>query len=930
MNEVAVLKRVRLLLASLVISIGLVACGGGGTSDNPSASQTPPPVAGPTACSARTLTWIVGGQSCSAPAGPAAIGSNVVLQVASSSSAGSASFACSADGNFGSTPLTNPPATCAPPPPTACAARTVTWAANGNQCAALLPQLSIGLTSTVANSVGTLLGTATFQCSAQATVAPAQPPASCTAPSVGALSISQFGEGVIERNNQAVCTSRICTVNLPRSTAVSLVAKPSTGWRFASWYGCSSVSGDTCNVVLENDATVHPTFVRTTPLALRTGTMELTTATMQQLISNDAGTLIFGASATQIATLQPNTLIYSRSGEGLLRRVVSVINLTAGNRFVDTVEASLDELILSGTLFYDGRRDFAASPFSHERPQEFSLPRLEIDLVNSQGRGVTGSLQTSLEPQFALDFDSGGVTEFKFIVNPKITPEFALRLATGSFDRQKTYTLPAKLPAFTVGPLVVIPTAELTGKLEAEASANLELNGRFELGGAYGTHYLRSTGFRGVGSGGLTAQIDPVDPAKLTGKASAQTRWGLAVKLRAYGVAGPSVSVGPFFGVLVDGVLSQQERCLKAKAEVGANITAGGDIKILSKRLGEFEVTLAQYAKEFPLISDKGKCEDTEPPSTPTSLRATPKTPYSAELSWVAGTDNVKITSHDIMRDGAVIGQSGSANYLDVTVQPKTEYCYAVVSRDAAKNLSAQSNTVCVRTTEADTTKPTAPGQLRAAAQSSSSIELTWIAAIDNSPTLTYVISRAGQLLSQSREQAWTDTKLRPATQYCYRVSAMDATGNLSNDSQEACATTLASQAWSMKMKCTGTSRYVVEKDVDIDIGNNQTISLVGQATDYDGGGMAYQVSGNYTRTNGQLDGRIRWTFDRSSNVRVDEFRIGLNTTDTGDVAMNQVQVTGCTSQIRFQRKGSPAASAPEPTSVWRPGSASQESIRGR
>ncbi len=80
---------------------------------------------------------------------------------------------------------------------------------------------------------------------------------------------------------------------------------------------------------------------------------------------------------------------------------------------------------------------------------------------------------------------------------------------------------------------------------------------------------------------------------------------------------------------------------------------------------------------------------DTSPPTPPSGLSATAVSANQVNLTWTASSDNVGVTSYDIIRDGAVIASIGAVtSYADTTVAPATAYSYQVQARDAAGNIS--------------------------------------------------------------------------------------------------------------------------------------------------------------------------------------------------------------------------------------------------
>jgi hypothetical protein len=91
---------------------------------------------------------------------------------------------------------------------------------------------------------------------------------------------------------------------------------------------------------------------------------------------------------------------------------------------------------------------------------------------------------------------------------------------------------------------------------------------------------------------------------------------------------------------------------------------------------------------------------DNTPPSAPTNLSASAANSGEVDLSWSASTDNIGVSSYDILRDGSKVGSvpGNALTYRDTTVAASTSYSYTVVARDAAGNSSPASNTAAVTT----------------------------------------------------------------------------------------------------------------------------------------------------------------------------------------------------------------------------------------
>ncbi len=83
---------------------------------------------------------------------------------------------------------------------------------------------------------------------------------------------------------------------------------------------------------------------------------------------------------------------------------------------------------------------------------------------------------------------------------------------------------------------------------------------------------------------------------------------------------------------------------------------------------------------------------DTQAPSAPTGLVATPFSFEAVDLQWNPSTDNVGVTGYRIRRDGAPVLVVPGTAFRDTGLQPNTTYRYRVTALDAAGNESALSN----------------------------------------------------------------------------------------------------------------------------------------------------------------------------------------------------------------------------------------------
>jgi chitodextrinase len=184
---------------------------------------------------------------------------------------------------------------------------------------------------------------------------------------------------------------------------------------------------------------------------------------------------------------------------------------------------------------------------------------------------------------------------------------------------------------------------------------------------------------------------------------------------------------------------------------------------------------------------------DTSPPTIPAGLAATPSsTAPQVNLTWNASTDNVGVAGYTVYRNGSALGSAVGTAYTDNTVSSLSTYSYKVDAYDAAGNHSAGSAPVSVTTP--DTSPPTVPIGVSAAAVSPGEIDLSWSASTDNVAVTGFTVYRNGAFLATAGGGAttWADTTVAGSTTYSYSVDAFDAAGNHSARSTLASATTPA------------------------------------------------------------------------------------------------------------------------------------------
>src|SRR5204863_341681 len=154
---------------------------------------------------------------------------------------------------------------------------------------------------------------------------------------------------------------------------------------------------------------------------------------------------------------------------------------------------------------------------------------------------------------------------------------------------------------------------------------------------------------------------------------------------------------------------------------------------------------------------------------------------------WRGSTDNVAVTGYIVRRNGVQVATPTTTSFADTGLSAATTYSYTVAARDAAGNLSPDSTSASV--TIADTTPPTTPTGVTAAAAGSFGANLSWTASTDNVAVTGYIVRRNGVQVATPTTTSFADTGLSAATTYSYTIAARDAAGNTSANSASASVT---------------------------------------------------------------------------------------------------------------------------------------------
>ncbi|WP_063795533.1 discoidin domain-containing protein [Paenibacillus sp. Soil750] len=129
------------------------------------------------------------------------------------------------------------------------------------------------------------------------------------------------------------------------------------------------------------------------------------------------------------------------------------------------------------------------------------------------------------------------------------------------------------------------------------------------------------------------------------------------------------------------------------------NGTAGSEITHIINGIGGRVYGTSGSAQRQTINFYGTDAGDTEAPSVPTNLVLKETAAHDrVKIGWTASTDNLNVTGYEVYRDGTLIGQTTTAEYLDTTVKPLTTYSYTVKAKDGGNNVSALSAALSVTT----------------------------------------------------------------------------------------------------------------------------------------------------------------------------------------------------------------------------------------
>ncbi len=186
---------------------------------------------------------------------------------------------------------------------------------------------------------------------------------------------------------------------------------------------------------------------------------------------------------------------------------------------------------------------------------------------------------------------------------------------------------------------------------------------------------------------------------------------------------------------------------------------------------------------------------DLNPPAAPDTIYLENISDVSAEFSWSYGIDDQRTIAYNIYLDHAKFNDEpvNKLKYKVSGLSPETEYTLWVKSLDVGGNESLDSVKIRFITLTADLEAPTNPKNLLLTGRGSETISLTWNHSTDNYGVNGYKIYLDGEVIPDllPSDSSVTVTGLAHSTQYTFKITAIDNSGNESGFSNEVVARTI-------------------------------------------------------------------------------------------------------------------------------------------
>ncbi len=248
-------------------------------------------------------------------------------------------------------------------------------------------------------------------------------------------------------------------------------------------------------------------------------------------------------------------------------------------------------------------------------------------------------------------------------------------------------------------------------------------------------------------------------------------------------------------------------------------------------------------------------------PTAPTNLLSSNITGTTVDLSWTASTDNVGVTGYDIYKDGIYLATVTETVFQVTGLSSAVTYKFTVKAKDAADNISGDSNEIVVKTLDIE--PPTAPTNLHYNYISPTVLDLFWTASTDNDQVAGYDIYKDGVLIATTAETTYQISNLLPKSTYKFIVKAKDSTGNISNASNELVISLSKAKALTVNI---GNANDVITINGHTSLGEGSRITI---KVTYSNGLIAY-----LNQTKSGANGAYSFTFSMESDLPSEIFTV--------------------------------------------------------
>ncbi len=214
----------------------------------------------------------------------------------------------------------------------------------------------------------------------------------------------------------------------------------------------------------------------------------------------------------------------------------------------------------------------------------------------------------------------------------------------------------------------------------------------------------------------------------------------------------------------------------------------------------KIKVVLTDPVSEFQSNTDlsltaSGSVLDTSSPTVVRDVRALGSGLTEMVVLWNPAEDNVGVRGYQVLRDGVLVTTTPYPVYTDTGLQPGGTYSYEVIALDGSGNLAPVSIPGVGQTlSDVDTQAPPTPTLLAQLEGSSVRVVLRWSQSeIQDVVSFNVYRGQPGEtveLLIRTTSTDVTDPSVTGGTTYCYRVQAVDGSGNVSGLSEQLCLST--------------------------------------------------------------------------------------------------------------------------------------------